>query len=124
MIITSEHFGKKLRRSHWLNMGYFIPLGFNQNKTLVIGETADGYGDSWDVCHEDWVLFEEPKKKVIKRLAPALIWAKSNIVIKDEWYCLSPHLYETYEEAKKYQGPYFVKWPASYNMFIDVEVEE
>lgn len=124
MIITSEHFGKKMRRSSWLNRGYFIPLGFNQNKTLVIGVTADGYGDNWDVCHEDWVLFEEPKKKVIKRLAPALVKYRSSEFISVFWHAL----FESNQEAEDYfsstSEPALIKWPASDNMFIDVEVEE
>lgn len=119
MKITNEHFGKKLRRSSWLNRGYFIPLGFNQNKTLVIGETSDGYGDHWYVWHEDWVLLEEPKKKVIKRLAPAVI---DNDGRGD--FSITHVLYESEECARQSYGKFFVKWPASDNMFIDVEVEE
>lgn len=117
MKITSEHFGKKLRRSHWINKSYFIPLGFNQNKTLVIGETADGYSDNWYVWHEDWVLFEEPKKKVIKRLAPALFCCNNK-------YYISDHIFSSEEEAKVCYNSVLCRWPASESMFIEVEVEE
>lgn len=117
MKITNEHFGKKMRRSIWLNTSYFIPLGFNQNKTLVIGESDSGLGYSWDVRHEDWDLFEEPKKKSIKRLAPALCCYNRKFYISD-------HVFSSEQEAKFWYNNALYRWPASESMFIEVEVEE
>ena len=119
MKITSEHFGLKLRKKHWLNNNYFIPLGFSQNNKYVIGENTNGDGDEWASNIDEWEFYEEPKKKVIKRLAPAVI---DNDGRGD--FSITHVLYESEECARQSYGKFFVKWPASESMFIDVEVEE
>lgn len=121
MRITSEHFGKKLRRQDWSKDGFFIPLGFSTNNKFVIGEHTSGVSDHWASFINDWELYEEPKKKVIKRLAPALL---TDTTSKIETYFLSSGLYSSFDEAQMEWEEYAVKWPASENMFVEVEVEE
>lgn len=117
MKINESHFGKKMRRTDWDDDDWFIPLGFSLDEKLIIGESFVGGSDHWKVFG-DWVPFEEPKKKVIKRMAPAL-WRRDDL----ECY-VSSIIFTSEEEARKNFGDSLIKWPASESMFCEIEVEE
>lgn len=121
MKITKEHFGKKMRLTDWDADWWFIPLGFNSKKNLIIGECKSGGSDHWEVFGE-WELYEKTKKKVIKRMAPALCFFKNkyNYTIK---FWITSQLFESETEALA-SCDEFYKFPASESMWVEIEVEE
>lgn len=123
MKINESHFGKKMRRKVWTADEWFIPLGFSHHRRSVIGEWGLNYdeaGIAFESHLDDWVPFEEPPKKVIKRMAPALCRSDYN----KEIYFLSQNIYESKEKAELDYPKKIIKWPASEALFVEIEVEE
>lgn len=122
MKINESHFGKKMRLSGWSRNSFFVPMAISPID-------GDVYGDLCDLSHvttvkfenlERWMEWNPPKKKVIKRMAPALCRSDYN----KEIYFLSQNIYESKEKAELDYPKKIIKWPASEAMFVEIEVEE
>lgn len=116
--ITEKDFGKKMRLPSW-DSCFFIPLAITKSGS-VVGEDWQGNGCVWENSDFWYDDYEEPKKKVIKRMAPALCRSDYN----KEIYFLSQNIYESKEKAELDYPKKIIKWPASEAMFVEIEVEE
>lgn len=116
--ITEKDFNKKMTLPTWADEDFFIPLGFNPFISgKVVGVGPYGKVDHWGT-NNCWIPYEEPKKKVIKRMAPALFAAASGK------YLVSTTMFQSEEAARAEIVYKFIKWPASEAMFVELEVEE
>jgi hypothetical protein len=120
MKITKEHFGKKITWVTWnQNDGvkWFVPHAFCfKNPNRMYGFDSEGKVNTF-LNDELWDPFEEPPKKVIKRMAPALIKTEFNA------YYITTDLFESEQHMKNTIGN-GIKFPASENMWVEIEVEE
>lgn len=96
----------------------------NYIEVLFIGEkrffgkrSYDDFECIGEIFDLGWKLYTPPKKTV--RMAPAL-----NKFIGTERYFITSDIFKDEESAKNSLGVYFIKWPASESMFVDVPVEE
>lgn len=113
--ITEKDFGKKFTKEGFEGFNYFIPLAFTSKRELL-GEDEAGC-IRFPVNCDNWFPYEEPKKKVIKRMAPALCYNGLE-------YYITQDLYESEEAAKKNCPNHFIKFPASESLWVEIEVEE
>lgn len=117
--ITEKDLGNKMKEEGW-EKDYFIPLIFCSNKTEIIGilySAFHGKEINFTLKNtEYWLPYEEPNKKVTKRMAPALIGSDTKKLITSV-------LFESEENAKRLLDG-FIKWPASESMWVEIEVEE
>lgn len=113
--MTDEEFLGGWLRS-WLllpHLGNVMPTK-NHVKWSNLGQELIRRGFDVRQLREDW----SPPKKTV-RMAPAL-----NKFIGTERYFITSDIFKDEESAKNSLGVYFIKWPASESMFVDVPVEE
>lgn len=117
MKLTKDLIGKKLRLKDWASLMWAVPefvlsngyfVGVDRNKDTCV---------FYDEC--DWELYTEPKKTIIKRMAPALGQ------FDDKEYFITGKLYSSIDEAIKDNAAFTIlKFPANDNLWCEVEVEE
>lgn len=127
MKITEELVGAKVRNPKW------GPEDYKWLKVLYVGkesffcEAENGTQFAFPLKSyfglNNWELYEEPvKKKKIVRMAPALFKYGYGI------YEITDTLYENADSARINMefamGQFFVKWPASDTMWVEVEVDD
>lgn len=132
MKITKDMIGKKVRWCNWRfdsDPLYCVITAVGVENILAINIYRDGVIPSgickreWSWDNDDlWEFYEEPKKKKIVRMAPALLKYVSGA------YAITDRVYENADLARKNvefaMGEFFIKWPANDNMWVKVEVEE
>lgn len=99
--------GKKIRREKWprnmyISIDTFFQPGFISSEYLK----------------DDWELYEEPKKKRIVKMWPAVIKSDSHEI----YYSFSTALYQSIEDAKKDYGHKTVHLATEYPP-IEIEME-
>lgn len=118
--ITEKDFGKKMRQLNWDPEVWFMPLAFHPQ---AFSNSIIGVNNAWEIDdffqEHSWSPVEEPKKKVIKRMAPALNYDRCH-----KYYAQSQVLYESEEKARTDNPIDFFKWPANDTSWVEVEVEE
>lgn len=113
------NFGDKIRNKKWDTDRFFIPQMARSSSTPNyirfdgISSVKNDSGLEYDCLDQSkWEFYQEPKKKNIVRMAPALckLYGRS-------W--ITTELFKTLEHAKSQMG--FIKWPANDNMWVEVE---
>ncbi len=112
--------------------GYlFVPIKYDDEVNVFIGVKI--IGETYEMAVEDmrneddWELAPLPAR-ASGRLAPALFVSYGGRGMFYKYYSITTELFESKEAAENHQKGrsfyYFVKWPASESLWVNVPVEE